>query len=311
MNRRKKWIIITFILLFIIFGCKNKSLNRQETTDVKVVTTFYPMYDFTKNIMGSSKNIKLLTPASVEPHDFEPSAKDIADITSADAFIYNSDCFETWVSKIKKNIDFKQTEVINAAKGIKLMAGPLKLEEANKKRSHQKVFDPHIWLSPKLAMKEVTNIKDGLIKKFPSKKDLFCKNAQEYLKKLEKLDNDYQTAFKNAIHKKFVTQHDAFSYLARDYDLKQVAIAGFSSEEEISPARLAKLKKYMKRKDIKVVYFEERTSAKIAQILAKEVGAETLVLSTLEGLTKTEQKEGKNYLSVMENNLKALKLTIK
>jgi zinc transport system substrate-binding protein len=253
----------------------------------------------------------LLTPSGVEPHDFEPSAKDMGNITSAAVFIYNSDYFEVWVSKIKKNIDLKQTEVINAAKGIKLMKSSLELEESKDKKSHQKILDPHIWLSPKLAMKEVVNIRDGLIKKFPNKKDLFNKNAQKYLKKLEKLDNAYKAAFKDAIHKNFVTQHDAFSYLARDYGLKQVAIAGLSSEEEISPARLAKLKKYMKRKDIKVIYFEEKVSAKIAQTLAREVGAEMLVLNTLESLTKAEQKEGKNYLLVMESNLKALKLTIR
>jgi zinc transport system substrate-binding protein len=294
----------------MLFGCKDESLNKQGITDVKVVTTFYPLYDFTKNIMDSSKNIKLLIPSGVESHDFETSAKDMSDITSADVFIYNSDCFETWVSKVKKNIDLKQTEMINAAKGIKLMKGSLELEDSKGKKSHQKVFDPHIWLSPKLAMKEVVNIRDGLIKKFPNEKDLFNKNAQKYLKKLEKLDNAYKAAFKDAIHKNFVTQHDAFSYLAKDYGLKQVAIAGLSLEEEISPARLTKLKEYMKRKGIKVIYFEEKASAKIAQTLAREVGAETLILNTLENLTKAEQKK-EDYISVMEKNLKTLKLTIK
>jgi zinc transport system substrate-binding protein len=285
-------------------GCQNHSVNKQGV-DVKIVTTFYPMYDFTKNIMGSSKNVGMLIPAGVEPHDFEPSAKDIANITDAAVLIYNSDYFETWIPQVKKNIDLKQTEIINATQGIKLM------ESANESDEHQKTFDPHIWLSPRLAMKEVSNIRDGLIKKFPYKKALLNKNAQRYLKKLTKLDNDYQTAFKNTTHKKFITQHKAFSYLAKDYGLEQVAIAGLSPEEEVSPARLAELKKICKKDDIRIIYFEETASSKLAQTLAEEVEVETAVLNPLEGLTKAEQKEGKDYYSIMKENLKALKLTIK
>jgi len=303
---KRKWRLLTvFMLLFILSGCRNQSVNKQEVVDVKIVTTFYPMYDFTKNIIGSFKNIQMLIPAGVEPHDFEPSAKDMADMTDAAVLIYNSDYFETWISKVKKNIDLKQTEIINASQGIKLM------ESANESDEHQETFDPHIWLSPKLAMREVANIRDGLIKKFPQKKALLNKNAQRYLKKLAKLDDDYQMTFKDATHKKFVTQHKAFSYLAKDYGLEQIAIAGLSPEEEISPARLAELKKICKEDDIKVIYFEETASSKLAQTLAKEVGIKTAVLNPLESLTKAEQKAGKDYFSIMEENLQALKLTIK
>ncbi|MDR1474003.1 MAG: metal ABC transporter substrate-binding protein [Lactobacillales bacterium] len=304
---KRKWRLFTvFMLLFMLSGCQNHSVNEQEVASIKIVTTFYPMYDFTKNIMGSFRNVQMLIPAGVEPHDFEPSAKDIANITDAAVLIYNSDYFETWIPKVKKNIDLKQTEIINATQGIKLM------ESAKESGEYQKTFDPHIWLSPKLAMKEVANIRDGLIKKFPHKKALLNKNAQKYLKKLMKLDDDYQTAFKDTTHhKKFVTQHKAFSYLAKDYGLEQIAIAGLSPEEEVSPARLAELKKRCKKDDIRIIYFEETASSKLAQTLAKEVGVETAVLNPLESLTKTEQKAGKDYFSIMEENLKALKLTIK
>ncbi|MDR0690919.1 MAG: zinc ABC transporter substrate-binding protein, partial [Streptococcaceae bacterium] len=218
------------------------------------------------------------------------------------------DYFETWIPQAKKNIDLKRTEVIKATKGIKLMHRFL---SQDKSETHQEALDPHTWLSPKLAIKEVANIRDGLSKKFPDQKVLFHKNAQKYLQKLKRLDDDYQTTFRNATYKKFITQHKAFSYLARDYGLKQIAIAGFSPEEEVSPSHLAKLKKYVKKEGLKIIYFEKTASSKVAQTLAEEVGVKTAVLNPLEGLTKREQKEGKDYFSVMEENLKALKLTIK
>jgi zinc transport system substrate-binding protein len=307
--KQGRWtLFIAIMLLFMFFGCTDESLNKQETDCIRIITTFYPMYDFTRNIIGSAKNIKMLIPSGIEPHDFEPSVKDMENITAAAAFIYNSDDFETWVPQAKKNINLKQTEVINAAQGIKLTKNSLDHKE--KSKIHKEAFDPHIWLSPKLAMKEIKNIRNGLIRKFPNKRKLFIKNTQKYLKKLKKLDDAYQAAFKGAVHKKFITQHKAFSYLANDYGLKQVSIAGLSLEE-VSPARLAELKQYVKKENLKVIYFEKTTSTKAAQTLAKEAGLETVVLNSLESLTKVEQKKGKDYVAVMKDNLKALKLTIK
>ncbi|MDR3157229.1 MAG: metal ABC transporter substrate-binding protein [Lactobacillales bacterium] len=294
------------MVLGMIVGCGSLSSNKLKESEVKVMTTFYPMYDFTKNVVGKEGSVELMIPATVEPHEFEPSVKDMANLTEMSVFIYNSKNLETWVSQVEKTIDSKNTEMINASKGINFLESSHHEEE-----HHYKGKDPHVWLSPRLAMKEVKNICEGLVKKFPNKKKVFIKNAQDYLKRLKQLDADYKTAFQNAHARKFVTSHAAFSYLAKDYDLEQIAITGVSPEEEPTSARLVELKQYVEKEKIQVIYFEETVSSKIAKTLAKEAGVAIEVLSPLEGLPESEIKAGKDYLSVMRENLKSLQRTIK
>ena len=171
---------------------------------------------------------------------------------------------------------------------------------------HEHEFDPHVWLSPKKAKLLVEKITAQLSEAFPEKASAFKTNAQAYLEKLSQLDNEYTTALKDAKQKNFVTQHTAFRYLATDYGLNQVGIAGISPEAEPSPARLAELTKYIKENEIRYIYFEENASEKIAKTLATETGVVLEVLNPLESLTKEEMDKGDDYISVMKENLQAL-----
>lgn len=304
--------------LFLLTACgqKNTSEKKEEKDKITVVATFYPMYDFAKNVVGDAGDVQMLIPAGTEPHDYEPSAKDIAKITDADAFVYNSNELETWVKDTIENVDQKRVAVVEAAKNIHLMSGEAHEEEDTDEahdhdHDHEHELDPHVWLDPVLAQKEVETIRDALVKKFPEKKAEFEKNTSAYLQKLADLDQEYQAAFANAKNKTFVTQHAAFGYLAKQYGLTQESIAGISPDQEPSPSRLAELKKYIKENNVKVIYFEESASSKVANTLASETGVELAVLNPLEGITTKEQEQGENYLSVMKANLEALQKTIK
>jgi zinc transport system substrate-binding protein len=316
--RKNSWkymlslVAVTGLFLLTACGQKNTSEKTEKKDTITVVATFYPMYDFAKNVVGDAGEVQLLIPAGTEPHDYEPSAKDIAKITDADAFIYNSNELETWVKDTIENVDQKQVAVVEAAKNIHLMSGEAHEEEgADEAHGHEHELDPHVWLDPVLAQKEVEAIRDALVKKFPEKKAEFEKNASAYLQKLKDLDQEYQAAFANAKNKTFVTQHAAFGYLAKQYGLTQEAIAGISPDQEPSPSRLAELKKYIKENNVKVIYFEESASSKVADTLASETNVELAVLNPLEGITAKEQEQGENYLSVMQANLQALQKTIK
>ncbi len=141
------------------------------------------------------------------------------------------------------------------------------------------------------------------------KKDVFEKNAAAYLEKLTALDKEYKDTLSQAQQKYFVTQHTSFAYLALDYGLKQVSITGVSADEDPTPARLAELTDYVKEYGIKYLYFEENASKSVAETLAKEAGVGLEVLNPLEGLTNEAMKDGENYISVMEDNLRALEKT--
>ncbi len=137
-------------------------------------------------------------------------------------------------------------------------------------------------------------------------KATFTENAAAYIEKLSALDETYQAALKDATQRTFVTQHAAFGYLARQYDLVEESISGISPDQEPTPSRLAELKEYVEEKQVKVIYFEENASSKVAETLASETGVELAVLNPLESLTQEQMDNGETYLSVMEDNLAAL-----
>ncbi|WP_172921337.1 metal ABC transporter substrate-binding protein [Enterococcus faecium] len=310
----KKYLLTATVMIgaLLFAACRNTNNEADKKEDLTIVTTFYPIYDFTKEIVGDEGNVKLLIPAGTEPHDFEPSAKERAEISDADVFVYNSSDMEFFVDSLKDSVDSKQTLMIEAAKGIDRLESQEadEHEESEEGHDHAHEYDPHVWLDPVLAIKEVRTIAGELGEKYPDKKEIFTKNADAYIKKLEALDQKYSEELKNATNRTFVTQHAAFAYLANQYNLEQVAISGVSPDQEPTPSRLAELKEFVKKNNIKVIYFEENASSKVAETLSNETGVKLEVLNPLESLTNEQIKAGENYISVMEKNLEALKESI-
>ncbi|WP_413299994.1 metal ABC transporter substrate-binding protein [Bacillus sp. 1P10SD] len=313
----KRLLGMFLIFLLLLSGCSNAvSTKNEKTSDgskkLQIVTTFYPMYFFAQKVAGNSANVELLVPNGVEPHDWEPTAKDMARIQDADVFIYNSHYFETWTDKVLKSINDANLNVVEASKGIELM-NALESEEGEEDHNHSEHAsskDPHVWLSPVLAQQEVNTIAEALEQADPKNKEQYKKNAEALNLELADLDRLYKETIDSAKKKEFVTQHAAFGYLAKQYGLTQIPIAGLSPDVEPTLGKLAELTELTKKKNIKIIYFEELTSSKVAQTLAKEIGAKTEVLNPLEGLSKEEQKEGLDYIDVMKKNLEALKLSI-
>ncbi|MFB6468962.1 metal ABC transporter substrate-binding protein [Cytobacillus sp. Hz8] len=315
-------LLMACLIVIAGSGCSSKGADSSEKSKeqkkpLHIVTTFYPMYEFTKNIAKNKAQVDLLIPANVEPHEWEPSPKDMAAIQKADILVYNSSYMETWISSLQKSLGKDGPIFLEASKGISLMEGVEEdeHEHGDDAEHHEKEgehgLDPHVWLSPVLAQHEVQMITEELIKQDPQNKVDYEKNSQAYIQKLKDLDQLYRKTLQNTASKEIITQHAAFGYLAKQYGLIQVPIAGLSPEEEPSPSKLAELKNFAKKHHIKVIYFEETTSPKVAQTLADELGAKTEVLNTLEGLSKEDQEKGLDYIEVMENNLKSLANSLK
>ena len=278
----KKLLFLPFLLaLFALSACQKPAAKPE------IITSFEPMYEFTKAVVGDAVPVKMLVPANQEVHEFEPSAREMAEIEGAKVLIYNANDLEKWAVPLKGDMT-----KIEASKPVKMIPG-----------------DPHSWVSPKEAALETRYIAQRLIKLFPQHKALFQKNAAAYIKKLDQLDAAFDQ-LKNAQQKVFITQHEAFSYLARDYGLKQIAIAGLDPEAEPSPKTLAQLKSEMQKAGLKHVYFEDNSTSSIAETLAKSAGAKLLVINHVEGLSDAEKKAGDNYLTIMQENLKSLQKTI-
>lgn len=309
--KRLSFISTLIICLMMISGCSNAVQTKneksgEETKKLQIVTTFYPMYYFTKKVAGNLANVDLLIPNGAEPHDWEPTTKDMIKIQNADLFIYNSQYFEMWTEKVLKSVDQSNLKIVEASKGIELIDS----QEEENHTEHSSSKDPHVWLSPVLAGKEIDNIAQALEQKDPKNKEQYEKNAADFKSELADLDHLYKETIDQAKKKEFVTQHAAFGYLAKQYGLTQIPIAGLSPDVEPTFSKLEELVELTKKKNIKVIYFEELTSSKVAKTFANEIGAKTEVLNPLEGLTKEEQEKGLDYIDVMKKNLEALKLSI-
>lgn len=306
---KKVGLLFLSVSALLLGACGNSTAS--EDGKLNIVTTFYPVYEFTKQVAGDEANVDLLVKAGTEVHGYEPSAKDIARIREADAFVYENENMETWVHDVEKSLDTTKVNVISATAGVLLLPGGEEEHEGHDHsgEGHSHAYDPHVWLSPERAITLVENIRDSLVAKYPEKKDAFETNAAAYIEKLDALDAKYSETLSAAKQKYFVTQHTAFAYLALDYGLKQVSITGVAADEDPTPSRLTELTEYINKYGIKYIYFEENASKSVAETLAKETGVQLDVLNPLESLTDEDMKNGKDYISVMEDNLTALEKT--
>ena len=314
-----KWALSLVGATALLAGCgaAGSTTENTESDKLQVVTTFYPMYDFTKQVAQDDAEVSMLLEAGMEVHSFEPSSQMIAEIQDADVFIYNSPEMETWVPDVLASIDTSDMVVICASDAITLLeyegeahAHDHESEEKGANAGHSHTVDPHVWLDPVLAQTEVSTIAEGLAEADPDNAEDYLENAGIYNGKLNELDEAYRAAFEGTENRTFVTQHAAFAYLAARYDLNQISVTGLNAEVEPSAAALATLSDYVKANNISHIYFENNASSQTAEALAEEVGVELAVLSPLEGITEEDQKKGSDYISVMLDNLEALKKSI-
>ena len=314
-----KWALSLVGATALLAGCgaAGSTTENTESDKLQVVTTFYPMYDFTKQVAQDDVEVSMLLEAGMEVHSFEPSSQMIAEIQDADVFIYNSPEMETWVPDVLASIDTSDMVVICASDAITLLeyegeahAHDHESEEEGANAGHSHTVDPHVWLDPVLAQTEVSTIAEGLAEADPDNAEDYLENAGIYNGKLNELDEAYRAAFEGTENRTFVTQHAAFAYLAARYDLNQISVTGLNAEVEPSAAALATLSDYVKANNISHIYFENNASSQTAETLAEEVGVELAVLSPLEGITEEDQKKGSDYISVMLDNLEALKKSI-
>ena len=282
-----------------------------------VVASFYPLYEFSRQVAGDRAEVVTLVPAGVEPHDWEPSPQDVVRMQKAKLFVYNGAGLEPWVEKLLKDANAKGVVAVRTTERIALLTGERHGHEhaqeaqsgaPSKGATHP--VDPHVWLDPVRAQAQVEAIRAGLAKVDPANAAAYAANAQAYRSKLAALDAAFASGLKQCARREVVTTHAAFSYLARRYGLTQISISGIEPESEPSPADLAALVKQVKERKIRYVFFETLVSPKLAETLAREVGAKTLVLDPIEGLTREEQAAGKNYVSLMEENLRNLRMAL-
>lgn len=278
---------IALVAWAMLIGYKAMQARRAASTKTVVAATFYPLAEFAKKIGGTWIDVITIVPPGTEPHDFEPNIQQVAEIYKAGLFIYNGAGLDNWAGKIAS--DLPKNRTIRAVEG-----------EA----------DPHTWLDPILAASEAEKISQALEETDPAHKADYQKNLRRYQTELGWLDKQFRLTLDNCRRREIITSHQAFFYLAKRYNLKVYSISGISPEEEPSPGKMAEISQLVQNTGIKYIFFETLSSPKIAQTIAQETGAKTLVFNPLEGLTAEQIAAGEDYISVQQMNLNNLKIAL-
>ncbi len=265
---------------------------------IKVVASFYPVAEFARQVGGNLVSVSTITPAGTEPHDYEPTARQVAEMYGADLVLYNGGGVDAWAERLDSELRMQGVPAVRMGTAIELLpASP----------GEDSGTDPHFWLDPTLAAKEVALIRDTLITIDGKDSAAYRANADAYLAKLSSLDADFVSGLATCRQRTVVTSHTAFAYLARHYGFDVISISGISPEQEPSAGRLSEIAGIAKAKGVRAIFFETLVSPKLSETIASEIGARTLVFNPLEGLSAEEAHAGEDYLSVMRSNLENLK----
>lgn len=311
LSQRRKAILIALIPLVLLFSLGvavfvrvyRNSLRLQLVADptrrIQIVATIYPLGDFARNITQGIADVTTITPPGVEPHDYQPTPQDLVKLYKADIVIVNGNGVDAWADKLVDDLRKKGVRTVRMSDEI----ASLPDEGAGS--------DPHFWLDPISAVQAVETISWPLLvdaREVDAQQMMIQKEV--YHTRLEALDREYTLGLARCERHEIVTSHNAFRYLAKRYNLTNLYILGLSPEEDPSPQKIAEVATLAREKGIKTIFFETLVNPKLSQTIADEIGAKTAVLNPLEGLTEEELQSGKDYITVMQENLVNLRTAL-
>lgn len=289
-------IIVIPLIVIVVYGTdSNHQFTINENSKLQVISSFYPLHEFSQNVGQDKIDAILLVPIGVEPHDWEPTIKDVQRMQQSDLIVVNGIGFENWVSNLQEN-NF-QGVIVDTSNGISIKSSTEKHEEEHVHSNG----DPHIWLNPVTAKIQVQNIANAFSNSDPENQQYYQSNAVNYIKELDLLDLKIRNELSNC-NNDFIAFHDAFSYFADEYDLTQHTIlSSNNSHGEATAKTLENVILTAKKLNIKVIFSEEAVASKTSEIIANEIGGRVLILSPIEVAS-----DG-NYISKMTENLINLK----
>ncbi|WP_066116978.1 metal ABC transporter solute-binding protein, Zn/Mn family [Geminocystis sp. NIES-3709] len=298
--------LINFLLILTLFnlgGCNqinpqkdinsktsqiNNSPSNPDENKLNLTVSILPQKYFVEKIGGELVTVNVMVEPGIAAETYEPLPQQLANLSQSSAYISTGVPFEeTWLEKIKSANP--QIPIINSGEGIDKM--PMVYhdheeeghshedKEKNHDRKEGNTFDPHIWLSPKLAKIQAQNIYQELVKLDPKNEAIYKQNLDKFLTEIVELDRQISQKFADIDRRKFMIYHPAWSYFAKDYNLEQISIE--LEGQEATSGELANLIKQAKADNIKVVFAQPQFTTKTVDSFAREIGGEVILLDDL------------------------------
>ena len=345
---KSKNILALLALAVALSACGKKEANKEDakveekvaSTDTQekkndeqpvIYASFYPIYNLTKQIAGDKFEVKSFNNLNTESHGWEPSAKDIAELSASKLIFINGAGMEEWEDSVKDSVDI---EMVNTSENIDLIKASEEdhdhdHEDADHDHDHEDAdhehedhdheegeeehhhhhhgaFDPHVWLSPVNAKAQAKVIADKLAEVDPANKDYFMANYEKIAKELDDLISEYKEKFAKLDNKKFIVPHEAFGYLSRDFGLTQIPLASLTSTDDPDAKVMKEVTDLAKAEKIKTVFYEKGGSDKAAKTIADEIGADIAPINMMEFASDEDLENNVTYQAIMKENLEAI-----
>ena len=282
-------------------ACGGSAAEGTDSAALDVAVGLYPYAFVVERVGGQDVEVTNLTKPGGEPHDLELTPQQVARLGEADLVVYSRGFQPAVDVAVEQQAEEQGFDVLTA---VELREGDEEAHADEEEHGHEGA-DPHVWLDPMRLADIADAVADELAERAPDRADGFRSRAGELREELTTLDDELRSGLSRCERREIVTSHDAFGYLAAAYGLEQVSLAGLSPEDEASPKRLKEVAAFAKEHGVTTVFFEELVSPKVAESLAREVGARAQVLSPLEGPPETG-----DYLTAMRENLDRLRTAL-
>lgn len=261
------------------------------STNLRIFASFYPIYDFVEKIGKDKVDVSTIVPNGVEPHDFEPTPKQIVELQNADLIFINGAGFEDWIN------DIENSNIVDLTRNITI-------ENINSNPN------PHLWLDPTLVESMADKIYNILVSLDPDNLAYYQNNLKQFDDNLELLNSNIKNNLTNCALSDFIAFHDAFGYFAKRYGLTQHVIGGISPEMDVNPQKLSESIKLAEQLGITTIFSEDNIEPRLSNTIASEIGGKVLILSPIEMITQEEHDLGEDYFSKMYDNLNNLKIAL-
>jgi len=297
-------VVVAAAVLSVTAGCSSGGSGDRAGAPERhdkpvIVTNFYPVQWLATELVGDAAQVVSLTPPGTEPHDLALDANGQKALTNADVVLYLGADFQPDVQRAVGQLGSGVTKLdLLTAPGVELLpAGNIGKEALAGNR------DPHVWLSPVEMLAMVDAAAAAITSGAPQLRGQVDAALPKLQERLRSLDNDYRHGLTGCASPVLVTSHAAFGYLAHEYGLEQVAIAGVSPEDEPDPQTLRSIAEVAEQRHVSTVYFEDALPKNLSQTVADEIGAQVSLLSALEFDPRGSLGPHDDYLTVMRGNL--------
>ncbi|MGF1493321.1 MAG: metal ABC transporter solute-binding protein, Zn/Mn family [Microcoleaceae cyanobacterium] len=302
--------LLGVLALLATLSAGHLATTAQNSGSPKVVATFLPMYMFTKGVIGSTGNVEVLVPPNAEVHGYQASPGNVRTLSQSGVLVKNGLGMEEFLERLIANAGNSQLKQIDASQGITAIESDHHDHEGHDDHGdhhdhgaehHHEEGNPHVWLDPVLAQKQVANIRDGLIAADSANASAYRANASAYIQKLQQLDQEFKTRLASAQGCQIIAFHDAYPYLAKRYGIQQMAVVELP-EDSLSPQDIQRVSKAVQQSPVKALFSEPGISDSRIQQIASDVGVPVKILDPIE----VGPLDPQYYFTAMRKNLNNL-----